>query len=97
MEHFGALLKRCLNEFSTTSRVIEEVWEHVWYISSDFSVEDCMALYKSMRACHKELLLYWLLETIRWIIKVQRIRLNNIEYFVEEANFIVDCKLLKIF
>jgi len=48
MEHFWAFLKRCLNEFSTPLQGIEELWECVCIVSSNFSKEDCMTLYESM-------------------------------------------------
>ena len=45
---FWVLLKRCLNEFSTPLRGIEELWERVCIVYSNFSEEDCMASYESM-------------------------------------------------
>ena len=48
MEHFWALLKQRLNEFFTPPRGIEEVWERVCIVSSNFNEEDCTALYESM-------------------------------------------------
>jgi hypothetical protein len=48
MEHFWALLKRRLNEFSTPPRGIEELWERVCSVCSSLGEDDCMALYESM-------------------------------------------------
>ena len=48
MEHFWALLKRRLNEYSIPPRGTKELWERVCIVSSNFSEEDCMALYESM-------------------------------------------------
>ena len=77
MEHFWGFLKRLLNKFSTPSQGIEELQECVCIVSSNFSEEDCMALYESMLRRIVVVLAakgYWP------IIEVQRIRLNNIEY-----------------
>ena len=42
-----------------------------------------------MRACHKELLLYWLPKATRQIIEVLKSRLNNTKYLY----MVVDLKL----
>ena len=47
-EHLWALLKRCLDEFSTPSRGIQELWERVCLVCPNFSENDCM-LYESMQ------------------------------------------------
>lgn len=48
MEHFWGVLKQRLNQFSTPPQGIEELWERVSSVCSNFSVEDCMTLYNSM-------------------------------------------------
>ena len=45
-----------------------------------------------MRACHIELLLYWLLKAVGQIIEVCSSRLNNTKYL----HMVVDYKLYKI-
>ena len=48
IEHFRALLKQRLNEFTTPPRGIQEFWECVCSIYPNCSEHDCMALYESM-------------------------------------------------
>jgi hypothetical protein len=48
IEHFWALLKRCLNEFTTPPKGIQEVWKHVCLVYPNFNEQNCMALYESI-------------------------------------------------
>jgi len=48
IEHFWALFKRCLSEFTTLSKGIQKLWERVCLMYPNLSENDCMALYKSM-------------------------------------------------
>ena len=86
MEHFWALFKRRFNEISTPPQGIKELWERVCIVSSNFSEEDCMALYESMPW---RIVVVLVARAIGQIIEVQRSRLNNVEYLY----MVGDCKL----
>ena len=48
IEHFWAFLKQCLNESTTFQRGIQELWESMYPVYPDFSVNDCMVFSENM-------------------------------------------------
>jgi hypothetical protein len=46
--HFSALLKQRLNEFTTPPRGIQQLWERICSVYPNFNEHDCMVFYESM-------------------------------------------------